>query len=110
MTKKTAVLLEREGIQCERRGETYLKGKGKIVTYWVYPERAKTFYESLPRAPSIRRSSLLGVGDYAVSMSARHSLVTDEDDVLNKGKLKSNQKPKSKIVVCAVQRYCCFDF
>ena len=89
-------MLESRGIQCERRGETYLKGKGKILTYWAYPERT-SFYELLPRPPSIRRSSLLGVGDYAISLSARLSVVDDDDNIL-KGKFGNNQKSKSKFL------------
>lgn len=26
-----------EGIGCQRRGETFVKGKGNIMTYWVEP-------------------------------------------------------------------------
>ena len=73
-----------------------MKGKGNILTYWAYPERT-SFYELLPRPPSIRRSSLLGVGVYDVPNSARPSVVADDDDLNNKGKIGNNQKPKSNL-------------
>lgn len=40
-----------QGIQCELRGEIFVKGKGNVITYWVYPnqnlnvEEAKLSFE-----------------------------------------------------------------
>jgi hypothetical protein len=38
VTEKTARLLFEEGIQCQFRGVTYVKGKGNIHTYWITSE------------------------------------------------------------------------
>ena len=38
VTEKTARLLFEEGIQCQFRGVTYVKGKGNIHTYWIASE------------------------------------------------------------------------
>ena len=46
VTEKTARLIESEGIHCERRGRTFLKGKGTVVTYWVHPDRSSFVYDA----------------------------------------------------------------
>ena len=38
MAERTARLIENEGIRCELRGETYLKGKGLVMTHWVHTD------------------------------------------------------------------------
>lgn len=35
MTKDTAAVLQQQGVKCYLRGETYVKPKGKVTTYFV---------------------------------------------------------------------------
>lgn len=35
MTADTAAVLEQQGVKCHLRGETYVKPKGKVTTYFV---------------------------------------------------------------------------
>lgn len=51
VTEKTARLIESEGIHCERRGVTFLKGKGNVMTYWVCPE-ISSYQDRRPSASS----------------------------------------------------------
>lgn len=57
MTERTARLIESEGILCERRGETYLKGKGLVVTHWVHPHKS-SFYDLILPSNSNQNLSL----------------------------------------------------
>ena len=71
MTEKTARLLEADSIRCDRRGETFLKGKGHVTTYWVRPHET-SIYETISHSAglTIGRSSLGGRG---LVPSARNS-------------------------------------
>lgn len=35
MTADTAAVLEQQGVKCHLRGETYVKPKGEVTTYFV---------------------------------------------------------------------------
>lgn len=35
MTVDTAAVLKQQGVKCHLRGETYVKPKGKVTTYFV---------------------------------------------------------------------------
>lgn len=35
MTADTAAVLQQQGVKCYLRGETYVKPKGKVTTYFV---------------------------------------------------------------------------
>ncbi len=56
VTERTARLIESEGIKCERRGETYLKGKGLVVTHWVHADKS-SFYDLLLHSNSSQNLS-----------------------------------------------------
>lgn len=71
MTEKTARLLEAEGIKCEKRGETFLKGKGLVTTYWVRPH-AMDFTGSV-RGSSASVKGFLGLSDMLLPASVRNS-------------------------------------
>ncbi|KZS10628.1 Adenylate cyclase type 4 [Daphnia magna] len=71
VTEKTAKLLEVEKIKCEKRGETFLKGKGLVMTYWVRPD-ASDFTGSTPGS-SATVKGFLGLSDMLLPASVRNS-------------------------------------
>jgi hypothetical protein len=62
----------KRGIYCEKRGETFLKGKGLVMTYWVRPGESD-FYDSV-RGSSAAIKSFLGLNNLIISPSNHNSL------------------------------------
>ncbi|KAI9552381.1 hypothetical protein GHT06_022747 [Daphnia sinensis] len=71
VTEKTAKLLEAAGIKCEKRGETFLKGKGVVMTYWVRPDAVDP--TGSVRGSSASVKGFIGLSDMLLPASVRNS-------------------------------------
>ena len=72
ITEKTAKLLDSNGLfRCEKKGETFLKGKGYVMTYFARPV-ATDLYETVGSASGNR--NFLGLSDMLLPASARSSV------------------------------------
>ncbi|XP_057376750.1 adenylate cyclase type 2-like isoform X2 [Daphnia carinata] len=71
VTEKTARLLEAEGIRCEKRGETFLKGKGLVMTYWIRPDEVE--FNGSVRGSLAAVKGFIGLSDMLVPASVRNS-------------------------------------
>lgn len=54
MTADTAAVLEQQGVKCHLRGETWVKPKGYVTTYFVGVDEKRT----LERVNSVEETSL----------------------------------------------------